>query len=190
MQEATFSTLWDKYALQWLNSHIEGKKVSDLCSFKKNAKRRMFENYNIVKKHCKDKYFLSDKSGEVTLNRYKRASVMAYTVLITRPLEIKGVKDGTLDSLFLKQRFAFYFGLVTILFDFKEEVVREKKIFDAIEKMDVHSDGNDTFVKGIYKDFLYAELYHNYDILAVANIYALLFKYVLGFTEADLLPNP
>ncbi len=113
---------------------------------------------------------------------------MSYTVILTNPIMVYNLKKGEVDELLLKQRFAFYMGIITILMDFKEDVVKSKKVFKLIEEIGTGDayEGNDSFIDSIYKDFLFAETYENYDILAMANVYGLLFDYALDFRPSDI----
>lgn len=189
MKRDHFNELWDYYVKMWLDSNIDdGRKIDDLCIVQKDAREKVYENYLTIKEHCKNFYFLTKSADDVKLNRFKRASVMTYSIIETSPLKVNNLPNGAVDNLFLKQRFAFYMGIITVLFDFKEEAIKNKDVFSKINKIgeDTLSGGNDPFVMSIYKDFLYAEQYRNFDILAIANVYGLIFEYVLGLTAKDL----
>lgn len=189
MERKTFQILWSKYAVLWLKTKIGNKTVSDLCQFDEDAEERVYKNYLSLKNYVKEKYFISEERSEVVLSRYKRAAVMAYTIIKTNPLTIKD--SPIVDDLFLKQRFAFFFALTTILPDYKEMAVKDKKIFESLSKIQQIDDnkGNDSFLISVWKDFFFAELYGNFDILGIANIFGLLFEQYLDFTEKDLIQN-
>ena len=190
MKNETFDKFWNACFLTWMErttvqAHAAGSvvDVKSLCRFTDTAFDDVFSAYNRVKKIAKDIYFKNkDSRGEyVHLNRYKRAAVMTYAVLLADPLALTSSDETVcLDCYFLKQRLAFFVGLQSIVQDFPQNKVREKLgtagkvfFFDELGKRDTHKD-EDSFEMSIYKDLLFAELHNNYNILTMANVYGLL----------------
>lgn len=189
MTQETFHRLWEKNALLWLTSKVENNAVSDLCQFKENAETIVYKNYLVLKDYVKEKYFINEDKGEVVLNRYKRAAVMAYTIIKSDPINVNN--SPIVDNMFLKQRFALFFSIATILIDYKKDIVKGKKVYKILRSIPQNDDssGNDSFLISVYKDFLYAELYGNFDVLGTANMFGLLVEYVIGLNQKDLI-NP
>lgn len=190
MKKETFNKLWNASFEFWMENADTQKSCDDekvavksLCCFSKSAKEDVFTSYNHIKRIAKDIYFKnkSDSGEFVHLNRYKRAAVLTYAVITANPLELT-YDEGNhlLDIYFLKQRLAFFVGLQSIVQDFPQEQVKEKikqtgAVF-SLEKLGSNEllAGEDDFEMSIYKDLLFAELHHNYNILTMANVYGLL----------------
>ena len=86
----------------------------------------------------------------------------------------------------MKQRLAFYIGIGSIVQGFPEDAVKRVcaepgKLFD-FDTLDVnwsHTDQEiplekDDFLTSVYKDLFFSELYGNYNILTMANVFGLL----------------
>ena len=133
---------------------------------------------------------------ELHLNRYKRAAVLTYAVLLVDPIvidikdknaklikEMKEEEDERLkefDLFYLKQRLAFYLSLGSILQDFPEDdilqVIQSGKTvfqFEELGKGELLA-GEDDFQMSLYKDLFFSEYYGNYNVLTMANVYGLL----------------
>lgn len=190
MNFETFHTIWKPCVKDWLDISINGKTFSDLCRFKNDAENKVYINYLSLKKYVKEKYFIDQDEEDVILNRYKRASVLAYTIIKSNPIKIHNIMEP--NSIYLKQNFAFFFAVRTTLFDYKEEAVKKKKIYLILRDISRPDDsnGNDPFLLSVYKDFFFAERYKNFDVLGTANMFGLLFDYVFGFTQYDLVSSP
>lgn len=179
MNENKFQELWDGVVAQWLKESIKVSdstiyNVSDLCSVKPNACKRIYNNYTNLKKFVKDNYFQdSDKS----LSRYKRASVLVASIILGEdPLKYKFVIKKQPNDYFLKQRFAVFMALSSIVEDYK---VESRPIFYFNELGEAGADEDD-FLKSVYKDLLYSEAYKNYNVLTMANVFGLLTERASG----------
>ena len=77
----------------------------------------------------------------------------------------------------MKQRLAFYVAIGSIIQDYSEEAVNalSKPYFDFenLGKRDI-IDNEDTFLLSVYKDLFFAEVYQNYNVLTMANVFGLL----------------
>lgn len=69
--------------------------------------------------------------------------------------KILSEEDCFVDHHFLKQRFAFFFSLATIIPDYKKEIVKKKRIIQRISEIGQADTikGNDSFLMSVYKDF-------------------------------------
>lgn len=190
MDKKKFIELWNLWSEQWLRIPIEDSNgvvnaIGEYCEMQSSAVDIVFKNYCIIKNLVKSTYF-EERQHALTLNRYKRAAVIAYAVIKTEPIVLCNTKPEE-DPLFLKQRFAFFLALGSIVQDFPIEQVREKKLFSVMERIGERNcrAGNDAFLLSIYKDLFFAELYGNYNVLSMANIFGLLIEDVIGLSETE-----
>ena len=202
MKEKTFQSFWNKIVVEeWLNHSTvkDGENsiyVKDLCYLKDSAVSAVFELYEKNKVKAKNVYFkdMRGNNGHVYLSRYKRAAVLTYAVIQANPIELKTKKsDELLDKYFLKQRLAFFVGLQSIIQDYPEDEICKKKgegsifFFSSLGESE-REEEEDDFLTSVYKDLLFSELYHNYNILTMANVFGLLTERasVLG----EIAPKP
>lgn len=181
MTQETFHTFWGKWSLEWYNSNIELNgirvPVAQLCELKPDYDRILNQHYQLIKQIVKDSYF---KDTSKLLSRYKRAAVVAYAVNEASPLIYKDatIKED-MDPNFLKQRLAFFVALGSIIQDYSEEEVNALTPpyfdFDNLGKRDI-IDGEDDFLQSVYKDLFYADVYENYNVLTMANVFGLLIE--------------
>lgn len=197
MKVEKFEELWNNSCENWLKSEIEidsNKKiaVSDVCSISRDSAKKVYTQYIAIKTAAKKLYF---KDEQKTLSRYKRAAALAYAVILANPLEYKMPTSERFDhvSYFLKQRFAFYFALSSIILDYKQEYIAELidksgHIFEFDALGDVNdSDCDDTFLESVYKDMFFSELYQNYNILTMANVFGLLVERASHLKKSGLV---
>ncbi|MDE6292421.1 MAG: hypothetical protein K2L98_01935 [Bacilli bacterium] len=177
MTKEKFIELWKGTTEKWLDGIIEGEeegkqfKCSSLCSIKTNACQRIYENYSRLKELVKDLYF---RDKDKTISRYKRAAVIVYAVIAGEdPLEYKN--KTIVDRYFLKQNFAFFLALTSITQDY---IVESMPIFCFSELGVSSKKGEDSFLTSVYKDIFYSEIYKNYNVLTMANIFGLLLERV------------
>lgn len=176
-----FTEFWDKWSDEWYkNAKVklydnEEIPVSKLCSIKPKIEGKLYNNYSIIKGIIKDSYF---KNPRKKLSRYKRASVIAYTILLTDPLCYEDRKS-TPDTHFLKQRLAFFVAIGSIVQDYSESEINNLTSngnslynFELLNRNVLP--GNDSFLMGVYKDMFYSEIYHNFNVLTMANVFRLL----------------
>lgn len=180
MTEDVFKLFWEKSSKEWYEKaefrvcdDAEKKHVKDYCEIKTEIGGLLYSRYTAIKELVKDVYF---KDPEKKLSRYKRAAVIAQVILLTDPLEYKDHTRSDLDPIFLKQRLAFCVALDSITQAYPSESVDalEKPLyqFDELD-IDCH-DEDDSFLLSVYKDMFFAELYENYNILTMANVFGLL----------------
>lgn len=198
MKKEKFIELWKAYVLNWWNLQCidlpDGSvSVSELCLIKKDACKRTFEIYNIIKRAAKRYYF---RAGDTPhLSRYKRAAALSYSIIISDPLyyitDNQENVSGWIDKYFLKQRLAVNLALGSIIQDFPSSIVDEHvqkggTIYDFSNLGDGQNEDDD-FLLSLYKDLLYSELYNNYNMLTMANVYGLLTEKasILGRIQND-----
>lgn len=195
MRVDNFAKLWDGSVKEWLDSsftYLEKDeltddyicrtiKVADVCSIKETACVRIYNNYDNLKRLIKSLYF---KKDDKLISRYKRAALIIYAVIAGEdPLNynyevIEAIDDTSnktglkIDKYFLKQRFAFFLALNTLVQDYVVEE-SDKPIFFFSELGDA-KDAEDDFLLSVYKDIFYSELYKNYNVLTMANMFGLL----------------
>ena len=180
MTQETFNEFWEKWSAEWYNNAIIRKNgtiipVSELCAIKKNYAKVLCKRYLTIKRIVKDSYF-RDKSKR--LSRYKRAAVIAYAINGASPLAYyNNDMPNDLDPDFLKQRLAFFIAIGSIVQDYPEcDVSNLDKPyfdFDSLGKKDI-IDGEDNFLLSVYKDMFFADVYENYNVLTMANVFGLL----------------
>ena len=185
MEYGTFEKFWTAYSNQWYNlTELPEGPVASLCKLKPNYVHDLYKRYELIKKIIKSSYFKNINSDPRTchLSRYKRAAVLTYAIIKSDPLEYLNQPSNVLiDPLFLKQRLAFYVALGSIIQDFPEDKIKEKignyggTIFEfsKLGKKE-HVSGEDDFLMSVYKDLLYSEIYDNFNVLTMANVYGLL----------------
>ena len=179
MEREKFKSFWDSWSNAWIASNIswKGREValSSLCTLKSDYGDALYDRYCLIKKTVKDSYFQDNKKR---LSRYKRAAVIAYTVNGAAPLTYldKNIQND-MHPAFLKQRLAFYAAIGSILQDYSEEAVKALPQphfdFENLGKCDIVDD-EDTFLLSVYKDLFFSEVYENYNVLTMANVFGLL----------------
>ena len=190
MTKEKFSALWTKWSEEWYTHavcDVEGEyfPVSKFCTIREGILDELLEHYNEAKENVKDIYFYHEDNR---LNKFKRAAVLAYVISSATPLIYKkeeyehcfGKKwSEQPDRLFLKQRLAFYIALGSIIMEYDEKKVAaaEKPIFRFPNLTDVEKKQNegghkvDDFLTSVYKDLFFAEMYHNRNVLTLANLF-------------------
>ena len=187
MKQATIKLLWDKYATEWHTKdkvNIDGKliPVSDLCTLKKNYEKILLQRYEKMKEIVKQSYFATNIKH---VNRYKRAAILAYVISSAEPITYNQVVPFGVDDYFLKQRLAFQVAIGSIIIDFPEDKVRalQGDLFDYYDLGFLNDKGvnptqgtqdRDDFLTSVYKDLFFAEIYQNYNVLTMANVFGLL----------------
>lgn len=179
MTQETFNAFWKKWSSKWYESEIKMNEVSvpvlELCEIKAGYENILNQYYQRIKQIVKDSYF---KDATKLLSRYKRAAVVAYAVNASSPLIYKDTSiQEDMDPNFLKQRLAFFVALGSIIQDYPEEEINSVKPpyfdFDELGKRDIIDD-EDNFLQSVYKDLFYADVYENYNVLTMANVFGLL----------------
>ena len=188
MKLETFRCLWDANINKWLHSTIvaangETTEISMLCKVSdkiegKNTVDYVHSVYEKLKSNVKKYYFNSyNDDADTHLSRYKRAAVITYAVILSNPLCKLDGKPFEFDDDFLKQRLAFFLALATILQDFDAQKIKDcaKPLF-YFSELDKQSTGagDDNFCLSLYKDLFFSEIYENYNVLTMANVYGLL----------------
>lgn len=179
MKRGKFKLFWDSWSNEWIKNNIywNGKEIalSSLCALKNNYGDALYDRYCLIKKIVKNSYF---QDSTKRLSRYKRAAVIAYTVNGATPLTY--VKEDIRDDLhpaFLKQRLAFYVAIGSIIQDYSEADInalgKPHFDFENLGKCDI-IDNEDTFLLSVYKDLFFSEVYENYNVLTMANVFGLL----------------
>lgn len=180
MNGTVFAELWEKSSSGWYENATflipgekENKRVKDYCTIKPNLEKLLFDRYEAVKELVKDIYF---KDPSKRISRYKRAAVIAQVILFSDPLDYIDESLSVLDPYLLKQRLAFTVALQSILQAYPEEILNQiKKPYFRYDELDKScGEEDDRFVLSIYKDMFYAELYKNYNVLTMANVFGLL----------------
>lgn len=177
MNRQTFSKLWAFSAKKWYDEGfitVDNCKTSikSLCTLVDGIDHEIHRNYEIIKRTVKEWYF-KDSVG-ITINRYKRAAVIVQAVFLAEPLRYKLPELGEIDYFFLKQRLAFYVALISIVYSYDGVDLSKGELFN-FERLDANlRGGEDDFLSSIYKDIFFAELYNNYNILTMANVFGML----------------
>ncbi len=180
MTQTTFHEFWAKWSSAWYNSatiELNGTRepVADFCKLKPDYDHILNQHYQLIKQIVKDSYF---KDTVKLLSRYKRAAVVAYAINGASPLIYKDPTiQEDMDPKFLKQRLAFFVALGSIIQDYSEQEVDaiDSPYFDFenLGKCDIVN-GEDDFLQSVYKDLFYADVYENYNVLTMANVFGLL----------------
>ena len=93
---------------------------------------------------------------------------------------------------FLKQRLAFYIAIGSIVQDYSEEDVsslgKPHFDFEDLGKCDIIDD-EDTFLLSVYKDLFFSEVYENYNILTMANVFGLLTERASNLSTLEPVEN-
>lgn len=186
MELKTFTDFWIKNSKEWYQNATARKAgaeeapvpVRSLCTIKPDIAAALYDRYEKVKDFTKRIYF---KNPTKKLSCYKRAAIIAQAILLSDPLEYIELDVDQLDPYFLKQRLAFYMAITSILQLFSEEQITELAKKDKRGEIYHLSDlgigrqpDEDTFLMSVYKDMFYSELYGNYNILTMANVFGLL----------------
>lgn len=187
MKKDKFAQFWNITANEWLKNGIVSKhddengdqefKIKELCSFKPDCDNILYKNYTSLKKLLKDAYYSCPEKCK--LSTYKRAAVLAYTVIVSDPLVYRDSKEA--NELFLKERLALRVALCSIVQTFvhSDEELKEltkdgKPVFHFDEVDRFTGKDEDSFLESVYKDMRFADLYQNYNILTMANVFGLL----------------
>lgn len=187
MKLTTLKTLWDKYAGEWYKKdkvNIDGQlvPVSDLCSLKKSYEKILLQRYDKMKEIVKQSYFGNNIKH---VNRYKRAAILAYVISSAEPIEFNKAVPFGADEYFLKQRLAFYVAIGSIISDFPKDKVEaiQGDLYDFYDLGFLNDKGanpsqgsqdRDDFLTSVYKDLFFSEIYQNYNVLTMANVFGLL----------------
>lgn len=187
MTEEKFISFWNEWSSRWISSakcaHVDNISilipVKEKCALNDIA-RDVYSYYIQCKDRTKNRYFnLTEK--EPILSRYKRASLISYVVLNSDCLDLKDKEKYSADPYLLIERFAFHMALGSIIQSFDHEKVNcliEKHkgapIF-SFESLGIdRGKQDDTFLQSVYKDMYFSRIYHNYNILTMANVFGLL----------------
>lgn len=187
MKRDKFVQFWNITANEWINNGTVTKhddengnhefRVKELCSFKPDCESNLYNNYTSLKKLLKDAYYSYPEKCK--LSTYKRAAVLAYTVILTDPLVYRNSNEA--NELFLKERLALRVALCSIVQTFVHSSEELKELtkdgtpvfhFDEVDRF--NSKDEDSFLESVYKDMRFADLYQNYNILTMANVFGLL----------------
>lgn len=181
MKKETFDTFWNLWTAEWhkgtFKYKADDKQIVSLCRIKSKAGGAVFDEYEKMKETVKFAYFYPLGDDDVKINRYKRAAVLSYLVLKSNPLIYDYPEyDKKLDVYFLKQRLAFFIGIGSIIQSFdKSEVEKiQKPIYNFSDLGPKNPEYGDEFLMSVYKDMFFSELYDNYNVLTMANVYGLL----------------
>ena len=189
MKEEKFVELWNKHSSTWYNEcviEISNTKypISAFCDLVDDETyiKLIHKKYEKIKSKVKELYFVQSNDCQATISPFKRASIIVYAVNSMEPILFKKelpvfVKNKY--SLFLKQRLAFHIALQSIIMEYPEEFLNKKyeegNLFDFdIVSVGVGSSTGDSFLKGIYKDIFYSEIYKNYNVITMSNIFLLI----------------
>ncbi len=194
-----FEEFWTKWSSEWYENakyHNDAGiecPVREICEIKEGYHKELFDRYEKIKAVTKKAYFSDDTKR---LNRYKRAAVLAYAINGASPLLYKCLanREYIIDHFFLKQRLAIHVALGSIMQEYPYELVREHlsrgEIIFSFPQLTTaeESVGADTFELGMYKDLFFADLYHNYNVLTLANVFWLLTEKASFLGKIDPLP--
>ena len=185
-----FKELWNVHAINWYSNckvnyndvFVDAKSV---CALREDDYIPcIHRRYELIKTKVKELYFANDSSRDTTISPFKRAAIIVYAINSLDPLVFPLSKDlpvKDINSLFLKQRLAFHLGLHSILMEFPEDAVdkmsQDSPIFDFdIVSIGVGGTTGDSFLKGIYKDIFFSEIYDNYNVITMSNVFLLLIE--------------
>ena len=190
MKYEQFRDFWNCHIEKWYSVATiavgdTNVSVNTLCSLKKDYTEIVFKKYEAIKNIIKESYFKNirpEDKQSCHLSRYKRASVLTYAIIKCSPIEYYDEKEQPwIDPYFLKQRLAFYMAISSIIQDCPKEFIEEyknKKIsfydFKSLGANECNVACEDDFLMSVYKDLLYSEIYDNYNVLTMANVYGLL----------------
>lgn len=189
MDASKFAELWEVHAKNWYRNEcfpIAGVSyhVSDFCELQDQEYVSLIhQRYETIKKKIKKLYFKTSEENTTTISPFKRAAIIVYAVNSLEPLVFidknipKSVKNR--HSLFLKQKLAFHLGLMSIVMEYPkekiEEIAKQGNIFDFdIKSIGVGGDTGDSFLRGVYKDILFSDIYKNYNVITMSNVFLLI----------------
>lgn len=194
-----FEDFWKLWTEQWLESEIEIDEVkikpSSLCSIKRDIAKEVWNNYNIIKRIVKDKYFAEKDKSKIRLDKYKRAAVIVYAINSSSPLKYKRSKteNRKVDGSLLKQRLAFYIAWASIVMEYDKtdvESLGEPVCINFPIRTDYENEmGADSFELGLYKGLFYAQLYNAYDVMSMANVFWLLVENASNLSKLETIDN-
>lgn len=185
-----FKELWNVHALNWYdNCKISTNEViinaKDVCKLRGDEYVPFIhQRYELIKDKVKELYFTNAASKDTTINPFKRAAIIVYAVNSLDPIVFSShlnIPVKNINSLFLKQRLAFHLGLHSILMEFPEDLLKNLSLeiphFDfEIVSIGVGGMTGDSFLKGIYKDIFFSEIYKNYNVITMSNVYLLIIE--------------
>ena len=191
MQRDKFLEFWNKYSQEWYTTTFvcddkNNIAINELCVFRKDSADIVYTKYEFIKNVVKESYFKNVDPNELKpcrISRYKRAAVLTYAIINSNPLIFKNKKsDPWIDPYFLKQKLAFYLAIGSIVQDatnFSIEKCQKQNIpvfdFISLGKSDKNTNfQDDSFLTSVYKDLLFSEIYSNFNVLTMANLYGLL----------------
>ena len=190
MKYGKFADFWNDHIEKWYSSAvvtIDGTTipVNTLCCLKKDYTEIVFKKYEAIKNIVKESYFKNirpEDKQSCHLSRYKRASVLTYAIIKCSPIEYYNENEQPwIDPYFLKQRLAFYMAISSIIQDCSKTLIdeyRSKNIplfdFKSLGANECNAACDDDFLMSVYKDLLYSEIYDNFNVLTMANVYGLL----------------
>lgn len=192
MTEKKFHEFW-KLSKKWLDTVGEsedqkaaGVNIADYCCLVEDCEDDIYEAYINVRQLVKELYF-KDPRGK-KLNKFKRASVIAYIINIYEPLSFSNDRQSYEDKYFLKQRFALYMALQSIIIEYPEELVSKlnKPIFQIRQQGKPVENDDDDFYMSICKDMFFSNIYKNYNVLTMANLFESLIK---GYSNLNEIPT-
>lgn len=192
MTKEKFHEFW-KLSKEWFNTVGEsedlkavGVDISKYCSLAEDCEDDIYEAYINVRQLVKELYF-KDPSGK-KLNKFKRASVIAYIINIYEPLNFSNDRQSYEDKYFLKQRLALYMALQSIIIEYPEELVSKlnKPIFQIRQQGKPIVNGDDDFYMSICKDMFFSVIFKNYNVLTMANLFESLVK---GYSNLNEIPT-
>lgn len=179
MNQQTFQLFWNMWSTNWLQTqYVEPDhiRVSDLCRIRPDYDKVLYVQYASIKDTVKKIYFQREQGKDIRLNKYKRAAALAYAINRSNPLVYfeHPKNEHRIDLFCLKQRLAFYVAWGSILEEYpKHEVTKVARSLFAFPRRSPSevAAGADDFITSIYKDMFYAEIYHNYNVLTMANLF-------------------
>lgn len=190
MKYVKFVEFWSSHIEKWYSDTVItvdeiDVPVNTLCCLKEDYTETVFKKYEAIKNIVKESYFKNikhDDKRSCHLSRYKRASVLTYAIIKCTPIKyINEQAQPWLDPYFLKQRLAFYMAISSIIQDCPKEFVEEYKSkniplydFKSLGANECDAECDDDFLMSVYKDLLYSEIYDNFNVLTMANVYGLL----------------
>lgn len=183
---------WKQWSKKWYQTTVcysserpqDKIPVQKKCKLKKNYTSVIHTNYESAKATAKKLYFRNATRDEEAkrISKYKRAAVLTYAVMKSEPLiYINGNNENLamVDPYYLKERLAVYMAIGSIIQDFPQDKVslllRDNTGLYDFESLGMdRTQGDDTFLESMYKDLFLADLYGNYNVLTMANVYGLL----------------
>ena len=180
----TMETFWNIWSQNWyrkatIKENGTETSVAVYCTVKQGYAKILLARYNKMKDIIKQNYF---GNKQKYISRYKRAAILAYVISSADPLIYLTPLEEGMDPRLLKQRLAFHVAIGSIILDFNEEEVRALQehgdLFDfknlGFLDQDDKTTERDDFLLSVYKDLFFAEMYENYNVLTMANVFGLL----------------